>query len=111
MKINLILLILIVVLLGTLSNGTVGSFKDSETSTDNHLIFLWEEECPHGKFNVANDGADDEVFMYDEYGALLGDYIINLHDDNAQPSGVASTGEYIYVLDKGNKRMYRYTYC
>lgn len=116
MKRIFILSLVFVLLLALIGSGTVGSFNDTETSADNQLVFQWEQECPRGKFNVANDDIvqgsfDDKVFMYDEYGSLLENNIIDLDDLNAQPSGIASTEDYLYVLDQGDKKVYRYSYC
>ena len=82
MKRIFILSLVFVLLLALIGSGTVGSFNDTETSADNQLVFQWEQECPRGKFNVANDDIvqgsfDDKVFMYDEYGSLLENNIID----------------------------------
>lgn len=112
MKRILILFIALIVLLGITSKGTVGSFEDTETAENNQLILQWTQPCPHGKFNVVNDGSNtDSIFMYDENGILLADLTFILDSENRKPSGAASTNDYFYVLDQADKRVYRYTYC
>ena len=108
MKRIFILWLALVLLLAITSSGTVSSFKDSETSTDNQLIFQWTPQCPHGKFNIA-DNNNDKIFMYDDYGAFIA--TLDLDAENSFPSGAASETDFVYVLDQEDKQVYRYSYC
>jgi hypothetical protein len=58
------------------------------------------------KFFVT-DNQDDKVYKYDASGVPVGDF--SLSGGNKEPSGVAVAGRDVYVLDKKNRRVYRYT--
>jgi len=71
-----------------------------------------EDDCEGGcaKFNVSNNkGNPDNIFKYDAFGTLVGSF--DLSAINTSSQGVASTDDYIYVLDLADKKAYRYTCC
>lgn len=109
MKKVLILSLVLVLLLGVAANGTFGLFSDAETSTGNQFT-AWVEEVICPKFNVSDDGSccpRDSVFQYDADGTFAD--IFDLVDENGRPSGVATVGDYVYVLDWADKQVYKYT--
>jgi len=107
----LILTLVLSVLMSTMLSGTFTIFSDTETSVGN-VICAWveEEECVCAKFNVSNNkGNPDNIFKYDVSGTLVGSF--DLSADNTSSQGVASTDDYIYVLDLADKQVYRYDCC
>ena len=111
MKKVLVLSLALILLLGITSHGTSSYFSDTETSSGNTFT-AWVEECVCYKFNVSNDGGKPEtnrVFMYDASGNPR--YSFQLAAANQYPSGVAAVGDYIYVLDQSDKRVYKYDCC
>ncbi len=111
MKKVLILSLALILLLGMASYGTFAYFSDTETSAGNTFTAgVWVEECVCAKFNVSDfSGSSRKIFKYDASGSFTDSF--NLHTDNGHPSGVASTGDYIYVLDQSDKRVYKYDCC
>ena len=109
MKKVLILSLALILLLGVAANGTFGLFSDAETSTGNTFT-AWVEEVVCAKFNVSDD-KDIKIYKYDASGNLVGSFdLATVHPyHNAKPSGVASVGDYVYVLDQASKQVYQYT--
>ena len=105
MKKVLILSLALILLLGVAAHGTFGLFSDTETSTGNTFT-AWVEEVVCAKLNVADEG-EDKIYKYDDTGAFVGSF--NLSSGNGRPAGVASVGDYIYVLDQADKQVYKYT--
>jgi len=105
----LILSLIFILLLGMSAHGTFSLFSDTETSTGNQFT-AWIEECVCAKFNISNDkGSIDKIFKYDASGTLAGSF--DLASGNSSSSGVASTTDYLYVLDQADKQVYKYNCC
>ncbi len=109
MKKVFILSLALILLLGMSARGTFGLFSDTETSTGNTFT-AWVEECVCAKFNVSDfSGSSRKIFKYDASYSFADSF--NLHTDNGHPSGVASTDDYIYVIDLADKQAHRYDCC
>jgi len=107
----LVLSLAIIILLGITSNGTFSYFSSPKNSTGNIFTAWVEEGCTCSMFNVSNNkGNPDNIFKYDASGALVGSPF-DLSATNTSSQGVASTDDYIYVLDLADKQVYRYSCC
>lgn len=114
MKKVLVLSLALILILGIMSHGTSSYFSDRETSAGNTFT-AWVEEVVCAKFNVSDITTNDRrIFIYDvdvsNNSASFIDFF-DLHPDNGKPSGVASVGDYIYVLEWANKVVYKYDCC
>ena len=111
MKRVLILLSLALILfLGITSSGTVGLFNDTETSVGNQFT-AWIQEYPPAKFHVTDNGTTiNRLFTYDTNGDLIPSLSFNLASGNNYPSGAATVGNEIYVLDQAGKKIYKYSH-
>lgn len=108
----IILSLALILLLGIMSHGTSGYFSDTESGTT--TICAWVEEgCTCHGFNVSDfSGNDRRIFTYDvsdSSASFTG--FFDLNKENGKPSGVASVGDYIYVLDQSGKQVYQYDCC
>ena len=112
MKKVLVLSLALILLLGITSHGTSSYFSDTETSTGNTFT-AWVEECVCYGFNVSDITTNDRtIFTYDvSDSSAISTGFFGLDNTNGQPSGVASVGDYIYVLDQSGKQVYRYSCC
>ena len=109
MKKVLVLSLALILLLGITGHGTSSYFSDTETSTGNTFT-AWVEECVCSMFNVSNNkGNPDNIFKYDASGTLVDSF--DLSAINTSSQGVASTDDYIYVLDLADKQVHRYGCC
>ena len=109
MKRILVLSIAFVLLLAIVGSGTVGSFNDTEASTDNQLMFNWSTSPFY--FYVVNSssgGSQDKVFVYNANGEWMDNLSFLLDGANNRPSGAATVGDYVYILDQTEMRVYRY---
>ena len=107
MKKVLFLSLALILLLGITGHGTSSYFSDTETSTGNTFT-AWVEECVCSIFNVSDDG-DDKIYKYNDLGNFVGSF--GLSGDNGRPTGVATVGGYVYVIDHAKKQVYKYDCC
>ena len=106
MKKVLILALALIFLLGIAARGTFGFFSDPETSAGNTFT-AWVEEVVCAKFNVSDKG-NSKIYKYDyPPRTFVGSF--DLSGDSGFPVGVAAVGDYIYVLDHPDHKVYKYT--
>lgn len=86
----------------------LGDNTGQENGVSPQVDFICAEAGPASPatFFVA-DNQNDKVYKYDASGVPVDAF--NLSGGNNDPSGVAVAGRDVYVLDKRNKRVYRYT--
>jgi hypothetical protein len=67
-----------------------------------------EESCDN--LNVSNNkGNPDNIFTYNSAGTLVNSFDLSLVNTSSQ--GVATTDDYIYVIDLADKKAHRYDCC